>query len=325
MAASRAVLVAFTLALVCTFALATAATEAAALTADEAAKAEAKALGAKFKFKAGKHEEAAELFLEAYALSRKPALLYNAARAFEEAGKLSEAKAAFEQYLGIPNLPAAGRKDARGHIDKLNKRLAARKAQDAKQAENKAAADKAAADKAAADKAAADKANADKAAARRRAAEKAAAEKAAADKAGGAGGVRKAPEPSRNKWVTYGLTGSAGLFVLLGVGGQLQAAQAMDEANAMDFAVDNKFDAEQIKTKKKDYDDKVAAAEAQQGSAVLSLTLGLGLGAWAAYRLLTPDPGLAEAGKTASSWHASPALMRSGTGGVGGFVLRGRF
>ena len=91
---------------------------------DELAKAEAKALQAKFKFKAEAYAEAAELFLEAFTISKSPALLFNAARAFEEAKRYKEARAAFEQYLSLPGLSASGRDDARAHIASCDAKIA---------------------------------------------------------------------------------------------------------------------------------------------------------------------------------------------------------
>ena len=300
-----------------------------ALTKEEAAKAEATALDAKFKFKAGKHEEAAPLFLQAFALSRKPALLYNAARAYEEAGKPAEAKVAFEQYLTLPGVSASGKRDAQQHIRKLEAQIAAKKKAEAAQQEAAAQTrQKEAARRQQQEQAARD------AAARQAAAKQAAAKQAAAQQAAAQAAQQKAegsqpptsgttPSPSRNKWVTYGLVATGGLFLLVGVGGQLQANQEMTDANAMDFAVDNKFDQEQRDAKKKEYNGKVAAAQQKQGNAIVSVLLGLGLGGWAAYRLVTPDPGVA--GSTTSSLWLQPSVRPSAAGVQGQLTLGGRF
>ena len=94
-----------------------------AVSAADRARAEATALEAKFKFKAEDYEGAARLFLQAFTVSRSPALLYNAARAFEEARKLKQARAAFEQYLDLRGVTGAGRRDARAKITALTKQI----------------------------------------------------------------------------------------------------------------------------------------------------------------------------------------------------------
>lgn len=108
-----------------------------AVSAADRARAEATALEAKFKFKAEDYEGAARLFLQAFTVSRSPALLYNAARAFEEAGKLKQARAAFEQYLDLGGVTGAGRRDAKAKITALTKQIddAKRKAAAQRQAQ----------------------------------------------------------------------------------------------------------------------------------------------------------------------------------------------
>jgi len=291
-------------------------------------------MDAKFRFKAGKPEEAARLFLEAFALTRKPALLYNAARAYEEAGKPAEAKVAFEQYLGLPDVTSAGRADAKKHIAALVAKLAATKKAEEKAAADRAAAHKAAAHKAAADKAAADKAAADKAAADKAAADKVAADRAAAENAASAagnnagpngGGITKQAGPSpRNRWLTYGLVGGGGLLTLLAVATQAGAVKKMQDANAMDFGVDNKTDDEQVKAKKNAYNTATQQAQQQQNSAMLGGVIGVGLAAWGVYRLVTPDPGVA-ATKKAGAWHAEPGIMANESGWIGVVRVGGDF
>lgn len=53
-------------------------------------------------FKGGLFERAADLYMQAFALSQLPLMVYNAARAYEEAGKLREAKALFAHFLRLP-------------------------------------------------------------------------------------------------------------------------------------------------------------------------------------------------------------------------------
>jgi hypothetical protein len=252
------------------------------LTKEEIAKAEATALDAKFKFKAGKFEAAAPLFLQAFTLSRKPALLYNAARAYEEAGRPLEAKVAFEQYLGLPHVTAAGRKDAKQRIAALTAKVAGEKQRQMQATKNAAAA----------------KAKAEAEAKRAAAKKEASDQKDALEQARKRDAVVATPTPpkapiapSRNRYVTYGVSAGAGLMLLIAVGGQLQAVQVMSDANGMNFSVDNKFIETERQTKKAQYSAKVADAQNRQGSAILSAVIGLGLGGWAAYRLLTPNDG----------------------------------
>ncbi len=88
---------------------------------DEAAMRQAEALAteAKVFFKAKLHEKAALRFMEAYAISRRPSLMFNAARAYEEAGALREAHALFVEYRKLPDVNDAGRQDADARIARL--------------------------------------------------------------------------------------------------------------------------------------------------------------------------------------------------------------
>lgn len=80
--------------------------------------AEVVATQAKEQFKAGKFEVAARLFMQAYAKSHSPALVYNAARAYEEAGKKGDAISLFKLYSTLSD-DADGILDARQRIAKL--------------------------------------------------------------------------------------------------------------------------------------------------------------------------------------------------------------
>lgn len=80
--------------------------------------AEAVAIQAKEQFKAGNFEAAAKLFMQAYAKSHTPALLYNAARAYEEAGKKGDALSLFRLYITL-SADVDGILDARQRIAKL--------------------------------------------------------------------------------------------------------------------------------------------------------------------------------------------------------------
>ena len=87
-------------------------------TAQVPSAAETEALQAKEQFKAGKFEVAARLFMQAYAKSHAPALVYNAARAYEEAGKKGDAISLFKLYITLSD-DADGILDARHRIAKL--------------------------------------------------------------------------------------------------------------------------------------------------------------------------------------------------------------
>jgi tetratricopeptide (TPR) repeat protein len=85
----------------------------------ELRKAEALATEAKVFFKAKLYDKAAGRFMEAYAISRRPSLMYNAARAYEEGRNLREAHALFQEYRKLPDVGEDGRKDADARIARL--------------------------------------------------------------------------------------------------------------------------------------------------------------------------------------------------------------
>ena len=118
--------------------------------------AEALATEAKVFFKAGLFEKASMKFMEAYALSKRPSLLYNAARAYEEGRHNREAVALFKAYRVLPDVTDHGRADADARIARMEGELAVEAKAAALKAEQAAAlkAEQAAADKTAADKAA---------------------------------------------------------------------------------------------------------------------------------------------------------------------------
>ena len=91
---------------------------AAAGSSDAQSAAEALALQAKEKFRAKKFEEAAKLFMQAYAKDPQPPLVFNAARAYEEAGMNGEAAGLFRLYLSIAK-DDAGIAKAKEHLAAL--------------------------------------------------------------------------------------------------------------------------------------------------------------------------------------------------------------
>ncbi len=221
-------------------------------------RAEARATEGKAYFKSKLYREAAEAFMDAYAIVKKPTLVYNAARAREESGEHRRAIALFTMYMGLPKVDAAGRKAAQGHIARLQAKVKA--AEDKAKAE--AAAKKAAADKAAADKAARDKAAADKAAA-----DKAARDKAARDKAAAAA------------FPMYRFIGGGALGVFAIVA-QVNALSLAEDAQLSNL--DKGSTADEIKAARD-------AAPLWQGMAIGSGVLAAGLVGWAVYDWLIAD------------------------------------
>jgi hypothetical protein len=73
---------------------------------------------AKKAFKDKKFDESAKLFMQAYGLSQEPALVFNAARAYEEATKAGDAAALFRLYGTISRDPA-GLADAQARLARL--------------------------------------------------------------------------------------------------------------------------------------------------------------------------------------------------------------
>lgn len=84
----------------------------------EARQAEVVAAQAKQAFKDRQFEYAARLFMKAYAISKEPALVFNAARAYEEAGKSGDACSLFRLYATISDDPD-GIADAWARIKRL--------------------------------------------------------------------------------------------------------------------------------------------------------------------------------------------------------------
>jgi tetratricopeptide (TPR) repeat protein len=99
---------------------------------DRLTKAEALATEAKAFFQAGLFDKASSKFMEAYALSQRPSLMYNAARSYEEGGNLREALALLKAYRSLPSVDDAGRADADSRIARIEAKLAGTSADPAK-------------------------------------------------------------------------------------------------------------------------------------------------------------------------------------------------
>lgn len=98
----------------------------AAPTSGEVKQAEAKALEAKAYYARGLFKEAAETFMEAFALSKAPDMMYNAARAYEAAKILERARALYETYLTLPGVSDDGKQQARQRIADISLTLDAK-------------------------------------------------------------------------------------------------------------------------------------------------------------------------------------------------------
>ncbi len=268
-------------------------------------RAEAKAMEAKFKFKAGEHEAAARLFLEAFAISRRPALVFNAARAFEDAGRLREAKAAFEQYLTLAGVSEGGRAEARSHIETLTTRIDA--ATRAAKAEPAAAAPQPPLTTGTPAMAASPAMAVSPAATTPATSTTPVATTAAKT-------ARTGPVSNGDKtWLNWGLFGGGSGLALLGVLTYAGAVQKAEAANTMDFAKPGA---------KVSYSAAFDAAESSRDGAVFIGLVGAGLAAWGGYRLFgSPEPSPTRA---AGLWGAPIAL--GGPGGQSpGVMIGGQF
>lgn len=98
--------------------------------ADRLRRAEAMATEAKALFKNQVYDDAARLFMEAYAVSKRAPLVYNAARAYEEAGRLKRAESLFLLYKTLPDADPAGLRDAAEHLAAVRRRIEAGEARD---------------------------------------------------------------------------------------------------------------------------------------------------------------------------------------------------
>ena len=88
--------------------------------AAEMRKAEAAATEAKVFFKAGLFDKASAKFMEAYAISKRPSLMYNAARAYEEGLNYREAIALLNHYKDLPDVGGDGKRDAEQRIARMD-------------------------------------------------------------------------------------------------------------------------------------------------------------------------------------------------------------
>ncbi len=296
-------------------------------------RAEAKATEAKVFFQSGLHAQAASRFMEAFAISKRPALMYNAARAYEEGRLRAEAIALFQQYMGLPDATAEGRKEALERIGKQRALINAEAAGGDKAADGAANAhsDAVAAEASKPDSATPDPAQPDSATAEPVGSDAAKPGDGAATAAATGPDPEGAPEGSlaagtpapagepRQAWVTWTALAGSAVLGLTALVSYADGVKRMNDANEMDFGG---IDAAKTKS---DYNAAADTAEQSRRTAVFSALAAAGLGGWVAWRLLTPDPAARAAGAEPSLYGA-PALQAGGAGTMmPGWVVGGRF
>ncbi len=264
-------------------------------------RAEALATEAKAYFKGKLYKQAATGFMEAYAIARKPPMVFNAARAYEEAREPRRALALFQMYLTLADVSDEGRADAGTRITDLEAVVAA-----AERASAQADREAAAADRAATKGQEADGAKASPPADPRK------------DKNGAAvlppkndaqGTERKQPLAVAAKPFPLWRSVAAGSLLLFGAAAWVNARRVGAEMTLDDVVDEASLAA---------YQDMRGEARVWQGVAVGSAVVGLGVGAWAAWDwFLGPPP----AAPAAPAWRLLPQT----DGRTLGWALSGRF
>lgn len=268
-------------------------------TPDELSRAEAKALEAKAYYKNKLFQEAATGFMEAFAISGKPDMMFNAARAYEEAGQNARAIALYEQYITLKNVPDDGKKEAQGHIDKLRKMMADPTAPEEKkpEAEKKPSEAKAPVT-AEAEQNPADSPN----------------QPPAKPMVVAVTQKPAAPADDRSRVLSWTLLIGGGLLTLGGLGNTVGGASDANTANNMDFSV---TDAAAV------YKANYAAASSKRNTGLFSALLGAGLATWGVYRLWGPVP-QSTAEKT-SNYHWLPSIDLNPAAGSASLIWGGTF
>ena len=255
----------------------------------ETERAEAKVIEAKAFFKSALYQEAATSYLQAYAISKKPATLFNAARAYEEAKLYAKAIALFEQYVQLADTPADGRREANeriahnhaelvGHLETTTT-VPTRPVEVTPPHPTEHAVTKAT--------------------------EAEEAEKAPETK------VTAQPEGRKSNWLDWALFAGGDTLVIVGLLGYSGAVNSVNQANAMDFSA---LDAEST------YKKQVAAARSTRtGSAILAV-VGAGVAGWGAWRLWGPKAAAPDAPAKSSSW-----LLPTVAPDAAGLAWGGRF
>ncbi len=253
--------------------------------------AQAKAVEAKAYYGRALYKEAADTFMEAYALSQAPDMMYNAARAYEMGKLLERARALYETYLGLPGVSDDGKKEAKARIAAIVAQLDA-KVEPARTEPPKPEPAKPASAK---------PEPPTPEPVRPTPAKPESAKVAAPTQATPTTAVGE-PLPSSN--AHWWWAGGAGLALLLSLGMYNNGVAKADAANAMDFS---KPDAV------KNYNEAFDQAEADRSAAVFMLAVGLGLGGWAAHKWMT-RPG--QPTKAVRWWVAPAWSAETGAGAV---------
>jgi hypothetical protein len=236
-------------------------TPALAQSAADLERAEAKALEAQAFFRSGLFPQAAIGFMHAYGISRRPEMMFNAARAYEEAKLHAESIALFEHYVNLPDAPEDGKRDARARIERQRALLARPAAPVASLPANAPAPAPAAP----------------------------------------VPGPPAAPAPvhapvhvpvpaappataavPRNPWVTAAIWTGAGVLELAALVTWAAAADRVTQAGKADFSA---------ASAEATYHDEITAAGQERNGAVAIALLGGGLAGWGVWRLVTADPG----------------------------------
>lgn len=262
--------------------------------------AESKALEAKVYFKRGLFREAAEAFMEAYSLSLAPDMMFNAARAYQEAKLPERALALFETYLTLDGVTDEGKADARSRIAALQASSAPAEPQPVAKPEAPAAKPVPAAPSPA----------------------PVSPSPAPAPPASAAMPKPSPPLASVSAGAPadklgWGLLIGGG--VLLGLGG-LSYSAAVNQANqANELPLANAADA-------KAYNASFDEAQNARGAAAVLAVAGTGLAAWGAWRLWLRGPAKGAENAAASLWVAPvPPIGAQAGAASAGIAFGGRF
>ncbi len=256
---------------------------------EETERAEAKVIEAKAFFKSALFAEAAESYLQAFAISHKPATLFNAARAYEEAKVFAKAIALFEQYVQLADTPPDGRREANERIAHDHAALAAAAAAHAEPAPAVVE----------------DKPAPAKPAEPAPAAEVKVAGEPATKSAETEEPKPAAPAPVKSNWLDWALFAGGDTLVVLGLLGWAGAVNNVNQANAMDFSAANA---------EADYNAKVASARNARSGAVVIAVVGAGLAGWGAWRLWGPGNSTKQETVDKSTSWLLPTVAADGAG-----------
>lgn len=271
-------------------------------------KAEALATEAKLLFQQKLYQEAAEKFFEAYTLAKRGTLIFNAARAHEEAKNYAKSIAYFRAYLGQPDVTPDGKKDAEARIARMEAELKVqREAQEARDREAaRLAEEQRQKEEEQRRKDEATKAETQRKLdeARKRDEARRAEEARKADVAAkAAAGLTKSSDDKQFPVVPAIATGSA--LVLTAVSYGLALSEAGSARDLEPGVVDN--------TTKKAYLDKVDSAYMWRNVAIGGGVLSAGLAGWAVWSWYHSGA------KRAASWQLTPGPGSAGIGLVGHF------